>query len=80
MTLYHKLQKKTQQLDNLLLLSRIDFNFNTFLGGEIEETFWFILKSKLDFLCCRVESEDDIFTMVQPVPGMHDLVNIVQTI
>ena len=23
----------------------------------------------------RVEHEDDIFTMVQPVPGMHDLVS-----
>lgn len=23
----------------------------------------------------RVEKEDDIFTMVQPVPGMHDLVS-----
>ena len=27
------------------------------------------------FISYRVEKEDDIFTMVQPVPGMHDLVS-----
>lgn len=57
-------------------------HLSLFLNGFWKTVLWLLHMittdkeySYLFHIYYRVEKEDDIFTMVQPVPGMHDLVS-----